>query len=232
MIELSQGMPARSAHRAPPPSLAPLSVDSIKDRIVCSVWALGELATRARLSKSVDCSGSVLSIAIEALVRDGYLHIGELGEYVLHDEIAATMPPKDRKQTSVALATRNEAPAAPVLSTRVCNKCRKSKAEVDFYRAKDGTCKRCTLDRQKALKESKLQAAKTPKVKKAAAACAPLVDEVLVIPAGGEIRCRVLDAGAGPSFVFEQDDCLIYCCRRQLEALRDWASAQLARVTP
>lgn len=223
-------------------SLEPLQVGSIKDHIVCAVWALGELATRERLNKAVQCSSHVLAIAIEGLQRDGYIYVAETGNFVLHKELAATLNPADRKATAFVNEILSVAtPAAPtalgddmVQKKRCTGKCGLEKDAVKDFYAKSSMCKRCTLDRQKELKATKAAGNTTsPKQTKrrARTSASQPIDDEFVIPAAGHITCRVVDVGAGPSFCLQQHDDQIAGSIEQLQVLRDWASSVIKKAS-
>lgn len=224
---------------------------TIKDRILQSVRALGELATRSRLNKSVECSNDqILAIAIESLHRDGYIHITDAGHYALADEIAAAMPPL---RPAAAAATAGPASTSPVnhsepdmARTQICEisrgyGCGARKPIDDFYEGSK-KCKRCTLDRQKQLKELKLKQQKngedaspstersTAPKKQAKHARPSVCPGELVIPADGQITCRAVSTGTLDSYLIQQDTNLIACSMRQLEMLRDWATAQIKKA--
>lgn len=205
-------------------SLEPLIVGSIKDLVVCSVWALGELATKARLHKAVDSNDAVISIAINTLVRDGYMRPHQAGHYVLADELAATLKPADRTPIAAA-AIPSE---APTMAKKTCTECSQTKNESEFY-AGNAKCKPCFLKRQRASKAAKN--GKAPAPPKHERALAPPSGDEFVIPAAGQIHCRVLDAGAGPSFVLQQGNDQVICSVEQLQILRDWASGVIKKAS-
>lgn len=220
-------------------NLEALTVDSIKERIVRSVWALGPLATKAAIGKAVVCDSSVLAIGIEGLHRDGYLYICDAGHYRVADQYVATLPSLEPAIAIAATATSPQpqpATGVAMAKTKICNKCEAPKdAEKDFYTG-CAQCKRCVLDRQIALKAAKKAGVAPPPASAKPARHAlratitkvakPQPDE-LIIPAAGEIRCRIFDAGAGPAYSLHQGEDQLTLSREQLQALHGWAGAVL-----
>ncbi len=70
--------------------LLQLEPNSIKDRIVCAVHSIGAAATRPNIRKSVSCDGMILEVAIDALERDGYIHVTPEGNYEIDAELTAS----------------------------------------------------------------------------------------------------------------------------------------------
>lgn len=206
-------------------SLEPLVVGSIKDRIVCSVWALGELATPAALRQAVDCDSAIYGIAVEGLVRDQYMRVADAGHYMLDDEYAATLNPADRKPAAAAVPSTppHSIEVTPVARTKACKKCGHERAAnaATFgadSRTNDGLGKTCSQCKHASNSKPKARAVKQSQ---SAPAALPIADE-FVIPAAGQIQCRVLDAGAGKSFVIQQGDDQVACTVDQLQALAFW----------
>lgn len=216
--------------------LDPLVVDSIKDRVVRSVWALGPLATKAALGRAVECASSILAIAIDALHRDGYIYIGEAGHYMLTDELAATMP----KATSVAVAAErndsNRSESADMSQKqKFCPACEETR---DLSKFDKGAwrCKPCVANNVPVKKGGAPAAKKSGKAppqqsaqKKARAPRAVVAEppsgNELVIPASGAVTCRI----SGETAEIRQFDDLICCSLEQLQILRDWASGVLKK---
>ena len=223
-------------------NLDQLVVGSIKDRVVCAAMSIGEAATRSGLRKAVSAQSSVLEIAIDALHRDGYLYLSERGHYVVEEEYAATL--QFSKHSSIAkaestISVPQQSAGAAMAKTKICKKCETPKdSEKDFYKG-SARCKRCVLDGQAAAKSAKANGAAPARAKKAAPATAKRAiatitkpaDEV-IIPAAGEIRCRVFDAGAGAAYSLHQGDDQITLSLEQLQALHSWAGAVLKVNAP
>ena|SRR5690606_17484271 len=213
-------------------TLEPLVVGSIKDRILCAVWALGERATPSRLIKSVDCSnGSILSIAIEALQRDGYMYLSEGGCFVVHEDLVASMPKERTPTVAQTVSTaRPQSREAADMAQKDCIKCLdpKDATEANFgkdKRTEDGLGKTCS--------ECKRAAQSKPRPRKSAAPksngkAEPTIADEIVIPATGQIHCRALPGRIG--FSIQQGNDQITCSYEQLQAMRDWASSQLKKA--
>lgn len=221
-------------------TLEPLKVDSIKERIVRSVHALGPLATKVALGRAVVCDSAVLSIAIEALHRDGYLYVGEAGHYVVADEIKATLPaptpvaPPARAVIATIRSTPSEVADMP--QRKICPACTILRS-LDQFERHARRCNPCVANgvqvkKGQAPKKKKKNGGKAPsqssrKLNGARPAAAPLQADELVIPAAGQIRCRVFDAGAGPAYSLHQGADQLTLSREQLQALHGWAGAVL-----
>lgn len=110
-------------------------------------------------------------------------------------------------------------------NTRECIACEKRKPTTDFYTG-SAKCKRCYLDHQKAREAERKagipaqRAAKGAVSTRSSAAEAP---SELVIPAAGEIRCRA----TGLAYEIVQGPSRVVASLEQLQAIRDWATAQL-----
>lgn len=223
-------------------AVIPFEPGTIKDSVLCSVWALGEMATRPALLRAVVGNDAIVSIAIDGLVREGYMSLDSAGFYVLRDDVAAALNPGDRKnQPAVATPAaaspkpkpETETPEEIMAKTKPCKKCGDPKPADKAHfgedsRTEDGLGKTCADCKHAAQSKPKRHDAPKPAKKGAKAEIANVADE-LVIPAAGEIHCRVLDAGAGRSFSFQQHDDQIVCSREQLRMVRDWADGQLKR---
>lgn len=225
---------------------------SMKDRIVRSIWALGELATRARLRKAVDCTNDVIfDMQIEGMHKRGEIYIAAAGHYALRGDLADTMlelyppkksapavessPPPDPPQESLDLTPPTQ---EPTMKGKKCAKCKATKPK-DAFDKWQRECRACQSDdgtqtpaptstkEKPAAKPAKKKAA-APKKRAAAAAIAeaPVVDE-LVIQAAGAIKCKAQGTNGGRQFLLEQDGALIVCDPAQLLELVGWGTLQL-----
>lgn len=133
--------------------------------------------------------------------------------------------------------------------TKTCGKCGDEKpADRDHFdpanRSPDLLSKDCKVCRgtvrkpaaaagtkppQPRAKKASKQATKKKAAKKKRAA-APLTVGELVIPAAGEIRCKVMGEGSGKQFLLEQDGALIVCEAGQLLQLVGWGTLQLKKA--
>jgi hypothetical protein len=136
-------------------------------------------------------------------------------------------PPPPALSTPPPPITTQEPAVASLIK---CNECNKPKPKDEYYIVNGEPlkkCKRCVLDAQKARKLEREKRAAAPKAKRAAksavASRSSAAAADLIIPAGGEIRCRT----DGHSYEIRQYDALIVCSPDQLQAIRDWASGQL-----
>jgi hypothetical protein len=119
----------------------------------------------------------------------------------------------------------------PAVAKIKCNRCEDPKAEGEFYTCKGKLvqpCKQCVLARQKELRQGTGKPAKRGKRAKvmqraAKSVIATATSDDFVIPASGAIHCQ----RAGDGFAISQGEDRICVTGDQLQALRDWASAQL-----
>lgn len=233
-------------------NLEPLVVDSIKERIVRSVWALGPLATKSAIGDCVTCDSSVLAIAINALHRDGYLHIrGAAGEYVVDETFAATLlldrtPSQRPRAEPTAVVSQLQPVGVTMEKTKQCIKCVGSFAATDENfgkdkRTPDGLGKRCsTCDgRKKAAPKGNGKSAPRSKrpvearrvIDKAVACGASMLQPQYiehVVPADGEIRFRShVNVGAGAVYSLHQGGDQITLSRAQLQVVLELAGSAL-----
>lgn len=127
----------------------------------------------------------------------------------------------------MAPVQRSEEPT--VASLIKCNECNRSKPKDEYYIVNGEPlkkCKRCVLDRQKAAKEAR-DKKPAPNAKRAAKSAGAVRSQPalgdLVIPAAGEIRCRA----TGLAYEIAQGESRVMASLEQLQAIRDWATAQL-----
>ncbi len=114
----------------------------------------------------------------------------------------------------------------PAVAKITCNKCQAEKAKGDFYQCKGKLvqpCKECTLARQKELRDGTAKPATRAAKTAIARRSSPAAGAEFVIPASGAIKCQ----RAGDGFEISQGEDRICASSEQLQALRDWASAQL-----
>lgn len=226
---------------------------SMKDRIVRSIWALGDIATKSKLRKAIDCvSDTIFDMQLEGLQRRGEIYIAAGGHFALRGELADTMlelyPPSSPAPVEVPPpAAAQDRPTIDPPSTQEsdnmakkrCKACQQLKDESEFWTGQ-GKCKPCHTQRQKDRKAKAGGDAPTPAIpaapkvaapKKRAAAVgeSPVVDEY-VIHASGALKCKAQGTNGGRQYLLEQDGALIVCDPAQLLELIGWGRLQLEKA--
>lgn len=235
-------------------ALEPVVEGSIKDRILCAIVDHDNRLPRAVISQHVACNDSILSIALDGLLKGAYLTL-DGDRYSVTDEARRVqgLVPVHRP---IQEPTARQAPEAPMATKKKdgkkCTFCEETKDPSEFYDSQ-ARCKVCFNGVAKVGKLRKEGKAIPPELQrfaggggsaqKVAAAKAPppsapdkpihvepAADSSVcrIIPAG-VIECRVMGSGKdAEAWVTQYGKTHIYGLT-ELQQLRDWASGVLKR---
>lgn len=203
---------------------------TIGERIIKALRASKGLATLDDLKKVIDCNNpALIELQLATMRKRGDVYIPKPGHFAFTASFRDTPDTQGSPEPVERSTPLSDPPSTqePVMAKKECNECHQQKdAEKDFYTG-SAKCKPCYNARALARKNGEATPAKkAAALKPAAAPTAASAADVLVIPASGAITCRM----TGDTAEITQFEEMICCTREQLQALRDWATAQLKRA--